>query len=259
MNQQCDDDFPCNKTWHNCCDAAYELLNPASGNEAATSGDTIVSWNRQFRKQDKFQHPNPAVPDGKIPEPSLFEHFPESKDAVKRLANGNLADLTTEFLRDFIFADLRVKLLKDTDAVDDRKELLECHKERPPPSTTTVWRWMRRLGHEHCARKKSFCVDGHERAEQRFHRKEFSEEHLLKLEPCCHRWLQVTEDQVNNWIDNPDVNFDRQCVRCGHSYDNDDDDGWAMLEFHADTNEFIFQEASPRHEFGGTTSIRVKD
>ena len=32
-----------------------------------------------------------------------------------------------------------------------------------------------------------------------------------------------------------------------------------MLEFHADANKFIFEEASRCHEFGGTTSIRVKD
>jgi hypothetical protein len=32
--------------------------------------------------------------------------------------------LTTEFLRDFIITDLLVKLSKDADAVDDRKELL---------------------------------------------------------------------------------------------------------------------------------------
>ena len=93
MNQQHDYDVP-NKTWHRCCNAACKLLNQ-SGNEAATSGDTIMNWNWHFRKRDKFQHPNPTVRNGKTPEPSLFEHFPESKDAIKRFANGNLADLTT--------------------------------------------------------------------------------------------------------------------------------------------------------------------
>ena len=140
---------------------------------------------RHFQKRDKFQHPNPAARNGKIPEPSLFEHFPESKNADKRLANSNLADLTTEFLRDFIVTDPLVKLSKDVDAVDDRKESPDHCKEKPP-SMTTLWRWMRRLGCRCCARKKSFCVDGHERAEQRFHRKEFSDDCLLKLGPCCH-------------------------------------------------------------------------
>jgi hypothetical protein len=81
---------------------------------------------------------------------------------------------------------------------------------------------MRRLGHKHCARKKLFYVDGHKRAEQRFHRKELCEDCLLKLEPHCHRWLQVLEHEVNEWIDDPDVNFNKQRVRCGHLCDDED-------------------------------------
>jgi hypothetical protein len=254
MNQQHDYDLP-NKTWLDCCDAACEHLNP-SGNEAATSGETIQRWNRQFRKLDKFQHPNPIVRSGKSPQPSLFEHFPESKDAMKRFSNGNLADLTTELLRDFIITKLLVTLSKEIDPDDERKELLEYYKEKPP-SIATVWRWMRRLGYKYSARKKSFYVDGHERAEQRFHRKEFTEEYLLKLEPYCNRWIQVSQYEVNQWIANPDIDFDQQYFVCGHDYD--DDEGVAMLEFHVDTNEFIHKEATRRHEFGGTTSIRVKD
>jgi hypothetical protein len=133
-------------------------------NEAATSGETIQRWNRQFQKLDKFQHPNRTVHGGKSPEPSPFEHLPESKDAsMKRFSNGNLADLTTEPLRDFIATKLLIKSCKDIDPDDERKELLEHHMEKTP-SITTVWRWMRRLGHKHSARKKSFHVDGHERA-----------------------------------------------------------------------------------------------
>jgi hypothetical protein len=97
--------------------------------------------------------------------------------------------------------------------------------------------------------EKLFHVDGHERAKQQFHQKEFSKECLLKLEPHCHRWLQVTKDETNKWVDDPDVNFDRQHVPCGHSCD--DDCGWAMLEFHADINELNVEEALRQHECGG--------
>ena len=44
---------------------------------------------------------------------------------IKRFANSKLADLTTEFLQDFIITDLFVGLLKDTDALDERNELLQ--------------------------------------------------------------------------------------------------------------------------------------
>jgi hypothetical protein len=104
---------------------------------------------------------------------------------IKRFANGNLAHLMTELLRDFIVTNLLPGLLKSIAMHDERKELLKFYKEKPPV-TSTVWQWMCQLGYKYCSRKKSFYVDGHERAEQWFHRKEFKEESLLKLEPCCH-------------------------------------------------------------------------
>jgi hypothetical protein len=94
MNQQSNHDVP-NKTWLNCCnDAAGECLNPARI-EAAKSGETIQRWNRQLRRLDKFQHPDPMVHCGRSTEPSVFEPFPEFKETVKRFSDGNLADLTT--------------------------------------------------------------------------------------------------------------------------------------------------------------------
>jgi hypothetical protein len=52
--------------------------------------------------KDKFHHADPMVCSGRSPEPSLFEHFPKSKEGMKRFLNGNLADLTTELLPDFV-------------------------------------------------------------------------------------------------------------------------------------------------------------
>jgi hypothetical protein len=66
MNQQHDCDLP-NKTWHHRSNVACELLNQ-SGNEAATSGDTVMNWNRHFRKRDKSQHPNLVARNGRVEE-----------------------------------------------------------------------------------------------------------------------------------------------------------------------------------------------
>jgi hypothetical protein len=95
-----------------------------------------VTLNLHFQKPDKFQQPHPTARHGKIPEPSPFERFPESKHAFKRSTRGNLADLTREFLRDFIIADLLVKLSRDMDAADDRKELMEHCKSKLPSTIT---------------------------------------------------------------------------------------------------------------------------
>jgi hypothetical protein len=71
------------KTCLERCDAACESLNPLSPsrNKAATSGETIQTWNQQLRKPDKLQHPNPTAGSGMSLEPNRFERFPESKDA----------------------------------------------------------------------------------------------------------------------------------------------------------------------------------
>jgi hypothetical protein len=86
----------------------------------------------------------------------------------KKRSNRNLADLTTELLRDFLATNLILESSKEVDPEDEQKELLERCKEKPR-SMTTFWQEMRQLGCKHSARKNSFCVDGHERAEQRLH------------------------------------------------------------------------------------------
>jgi hypothetical protein len=155
MNQQNDYDVP-NKTWKECCEEACKHLNPC-GNLAATTGETIARWNREFRTINKYLHPNLIVRSGKSPEPSLFEHFPESKDLIKRFANGNLADLTTELLRDFIVTKLLSGLLKNIAIHDERKELL-CFYSENLPAISTVRRWMQRLGYKYCTRKSRFML-----------------------------------------------------------------------------------------------------
>jgi hypothetical protein len=147
-----------------------------------------------------------------------------------------LADLTTELLRDFIITNLLPGLLKSIAIHDEPKELLDFYKEKLP-ATSTVWRWMRRLGYKYCSRNNSFYVDGHERAEQRFHRKEFTEEYLLKLDPYCNQWLQVSKDELNLWIHDKDIDFDRQYYVCGYHYENENEEQY--VEFHVDTNEFL--------------------
>jgi hypothetical protein len=98
---------------------------------AATTGRTIERWNMEFQTNNKFVHPNPIIRSGKCPELSLFEHFLESKDVIKRFANGDLTDLTTELLRAFIVTNLLPGLLKSIAIHNERKELLDFYKEKP--------------------------------------------------------------------------------------------------------------------------------
>jgi hypothetical protein len=119
-----------------------------------------------------------------------------------------LAELTAELLRDFIITKLLPGLLKNIAIHDEQKELLCFYKENLP-AILTVRRWMQRLGYKYCTQKKSFYVDDHKRAKQRFHRKEFTEEYSLKLEPNSHRWLQVSKAQLDMWFTDKEINFDQ--------------------------------------------------
>jgi hypothetical protein len=82
------------------------------------------------------------VRSGKCPELYLFEHFPESKDAMKRFANENLADLMIELLRHFDVTNLLPDLLKKKMAIHNEcKELLDFYTEKKM-ATLTVLQWM---------------------------------------------------------------------------------------------------------------------
>jgi hypothetical protein len=73
------------------------------------------------------------------------------------------------------------------------------------------------------------------------------------IEAYCHRWLQVSKDELNLWIDDLDIHFDPQCCICDYHYENKN--GEEYVEFHVDTNKFVHQEAPRLYEFGKTTSI----
>lgn len=88
-------------------------------------------------------------------------------------------------------------------------------------------------------------------------RNSLTEAYLLKLEPNCHWWLQVSKDQLKLWINDKDFDFDLQHYIYGHHYENENEEQY--VEFHVDANKFVHQLASRRYEFGGTTNIRVKD
>jgi hypothetical protein len=136
MNQQLDNEG-LNKTWKECYGAAWEYLSPCR-NEATATSETIAKWKSGIGMIDTFLHPNPTVRSGKRSEPSLFEHFPESKDAVRRFANGNLADSMTELKRDFIVTKILPDLLNNKAIHHACKYLLTFYIEKWPV-TLTLW------------------------------------------------------------------------------------------------------------------------
>jgi hypothetical protein len=83
MDQQNDYDVP-NKTWKECCQAACKHLKPC-GKLAATTGETIARWNREFRRINKFLHPSPIVRSGKVQSRPFSNIFRSQKISSKHL------------------------------------------------------------------------------------------------------------------------------------------------------------------------------
>ena len=76
-------------TWEACCKEACVSLN-AIGNIRATNYRTLSDYNIEFRSGEAFEHPNRAVMCGKKHVPSIFQAYPEAKQALVAFCLANL-------------------------------------------------------------------------------------------------------------------------------------------------------------------------
>ena len=95
-------------------------------------------------------------------------------------------------------------------------------------------------------------MDGHEKPEQQRHRTKFISEYLTKIEPRCHRWIQLSNkefDTVKEQLGQSKLlNKGYQYKCCGVE----------MIEFHVDDHEYLQHYADKRYlDFGGMVSVRV--
>ena len=67
--------------WRECCSEACERLN-AMGITLATNPRVVEQYNRLFRSNEMFLHPNASVRLGKKPAPPLLSAFPELKEKI---------------------------------------------------------------------------------------------------------------------------------------------------------------------------------
>ncbi len=113
--------------------------------------------------------------------------------------------------------------------------LLSVYLESPI-SLSTTWCWLRRLRFLYDAQKKIFFIDGNKQPNIVFHRNQFCKDYLSKLEPRCHRWIQVTKNTSENWKnEKTPEEFNKNAK--GYSYLSDDN--IQMVEFHVDNHTFL--------------------
>jgi hypothetical protein len=271
-----------------CCAQAIYDSSRMGIEAAATTERTVADWNILLRANcEHFPLPDPKIRKQKKPLPDLLEYFREEITVPwVSYCISNLADLTVELARNELVTRIIPKciLLESQQDNDDEDETTTHHNETAemfennndenqmpktikdsilmayndkPISMSTAWRWLKRLGFNHCSRRKSFFVDGHERPDVVFYRNEFCTNYLSKLEPRTRRWIQVTKETVERWKLEKRIPNDESAATRGYTY-RDQTSGEDMIEFHVDDFDFLHSEADEMGfgAAGGNLSIR---
>ena len=239
-------------TWLACCKEATTILN-ALGIDIANSGKTVATYNRVFRTNEVFLHPNLAARTGKNPLPPLLDAYPIAKEMMQMYTKTNLLGLTV----DMVFEHVQKHILPRVYAIwlseqpsshdkDDHSytSFLKAHRLFKFTPQTAL-NWMKRLGMRYDTNKKTYYVDGHERTDVIQSRKEFCKRYLDEYEPRCLRWIQLPEDVAKQ--NNLDGAF-------GHHYTTADNT--PMVEYH---EEYVLSRPDLSLDTVSTMSVRVAE
>ncbi len=244
-----------------CCKEAAESLCDI-GVKMTRCPRTIASWNVMFRHNEKFPHPNSSIANGIKPKAPIFEYFPKFEADCKEFIFNNFDNFGVEMLRDEMVNNLLLKHVdefkKDVEAGirtehSDKYKLLERYLSQPPAYSTVV-KWVHSLGFKRDSAKKSYYVDGHEKPEQQEHRAQFINQYLTKIEPHCHRWVQLTVDELQQIKST----LESGCCILNEGY-HFQKAGIHMIEFHVDDHEALQDFANQKNlEFEGSISVRAE-
>jgi hypothetical protein len=242
-------------TWLACCHEATTILN-ALGIDIATDGRTVANYNRIFRTNEVFLHPNIAARAGKKPLPPLLDAYPIAKEMLQMYTKTNLLGLTV----DMVFEHVQQHILPRTYAVwlseqvseqasSDNKDnhsyqsFLQAHRLLKFTPQTAL-NWMKRLGMRYDTNKKTYYVDGHERTDVIQSRKEFCKRYLDEYEPRCLRWIQLPEELANHYNLEPAFGYKYTAA-----------DNTPMVEYH---EEYVLSRPDPIKDTVSTMSVRVE-
>lgn len=253
-----------NKWIEDCCNVAVTKVNGV-GYNTTISGRTVANWNIQFRTSGKFPHPNHWIANGLKPKPRIFELFPAMAADATNFVLNNLGNFNVEMLKDHLNNELIPSYKKeaekdiqknDLDETSDEYQLL-CQYSEKGPSYSTVVRWVHYLGFKRGKTGKSYYVDGHEHEAQKQHRSKFTNTYLTELEPCTHRWVQMSIEIFEGIQESLG---DDRILHKGYRYKcpetaND------MIEFHVDDHERLqtYANETLKCPFGGNLSVRMPE
>ena len=216
-----------------CCDEAIKQMSQV-GVSYIRNANTIMQWNRIFRNNEIFPHPNIYVEMGKSETPLFLETFPEVKVELSKFARNNVNQLNCEtvtlHLRENIVPKIYEKMKKDCQ-VDNQptyQDFLAAFNLKSISSVTT-WRWMKSIGFSYCEREKNYFTDKREDQNNREYRIKFIEKYFT-LEKNTYRWIHLKEKDAKKMeqdTDNPLLE---------NSYIEFIHDNEKMREYHIDTH-----------------------
>ena len=232
-----------------CCYNSIVKLKELSY-DSVTNSKNIMSWNRIFRKNEKFPHPNIYVEMGKTYQPQLLEAFPETKIALRQWATVNLSTLNSNkvwnHIKNHVFPNLHEIYLNDCRNYDNQPTLSQFLHSFGLKNfcVTTAWKWMCYLGFTFDERTKSYFSDKHEHEENVQARKSFIEKYF-EYEKQSHRWVHLTEQQAVAMENREEENL------LQHIYYEFEEDNIKYREYHMDSHiDFLRMEKklSVRHD-----------
>ncbi len=122
-----------------CCQEAVILINEIGFN-MTINANTLMNWNIDFRKQEKFHHPNIYVANYITSKPAMFKYFPQAAVYASLFILDHLNHFIVEMLRgeltNKIIPSLKVEVQESAIAATADMEgyNLLCNYNSKPPS-----------------------------------------------------------------------------------------------------------------------------
>jgi len=227
-------------SFRKCCEKAIKQLSEI-GVHVITNHRTIMIWNRVFRTNEMFPHPNYYVEMGKTEEPAFLESFPEVKMELSKFAKLNMQNLNCEnignHLRNNIIPQIYQTHLEECQLNNHQLSYADFLRifHLKSISESTVWRWMKFLGFEFCERRKNYYCDKHESEENVIYRKDFAKKYF-KYEQNTYRWVHLEESEAIALEKDDDIKL---LENTSIQFEENDK---KMREYHVDTHPIFSSE-----------------
>ena len=141
------------------CNEAIKQMN-RNGVSLLNNNQVLMRWNRIYKVNERFPHPNTNTQNGHMYVPVFLDTFPEVKESIRKWANNNLDQLNCENvqreIKTNIIPNIYRTYLDDCDSCDNPLSLEDFLYlfGLKKIGLTTVWKWMRFMNFSYDERKK---------------------------------------------------------------------------------------------------------